>query len=182
MKLHFRTLALPLAVLTLALTGCGSDKPATDDPNFIAFNDYESVLGWQPDMNAVTREQAHSGKYSVVVNGGKEFAMGYALPIGKATARRPHTIKIKAWAFMTDAKSTARLGVLVREPGTNKEIYGDGIDFKGAVQDPKKWVEISKNIVLPATINSSQELCVFLWRGNAESPAYLDDLSITLVD
>ena len=172
--------ALPLAAL--ALPGCGSDKPATDDPNSIAFNDYESVMGWQPDANAVTREQAHSGKYSVVVNGGKEFAMGYTLPIGKATARRPHTLEIKGWAFMTDAKSTARLGLLVREPGTNKEIYGDGIDFKDAVKESKKWVEISKQITLPATISSNQELCVFLWRGNAGSPAYLDDLSIKLVD
>ena len=80
-------LAFALPLVALALPGCGSDKSATDDPNSIAFNDYESVMGWQPDLNAVTREQAHSGKYSVVVNGGKEFAMGYTLPIGKATAR-----------------------------------------------------------------------------------------------
>ena len=180
MTRYFLAFALPLAAL--ALPGCGSDKPATDDPNFIAFNDYESVVGWQPDLNAVTREQAHSGKYSVMVGPGKDFALGYSLPIGKAAARRPHTLKIKGWAFMTDAKSTARLGLLVREPGTNKEIYGDGIDLKDAVKDPKKWVEISKDVTLPATINSNQELCVFLWRSNAETPAYLDDLSITLVD
>ena len=47
---------------------------------------------------------------------------------------------------------------------------------------PRKWVEISKEITLPATTTSTQDMKVFLWRANATSPAYIDDLRIELID
>ena len=182
MKLRFRTLVLPLAACGVLLTACGDDKPATDDPNLITFNDFESVLGWQPYPDAVTREHAHSGKYAITVGPGKEFTLGYALLIGKALARKPHKIRIEGWGYMTDGKATARLGLQVLDPATGKETFGDGVDFASVIKVPKKWVEISKDVTLPDNVTSAQELRVFIWRANAESPAYFDDMRVTLLE
>ena len=161
--------------------GCGGSS-STNDANLIAANDYEAVVGWMPDPGSVSREQAHSGHYAVKVDGDHEFGMGYNLPIGKATARKPHKIRLSAWGYMTDDKSTARLGLQLFDPTAGKEAFGDGIDYSTAVKTPRKWVEISKEITLPATTTSTQDMKVFLWRANATSPAYIDDLRIELID
>lgn len=182
MTLRLPKLALPLAALALALASCGGDETATNDPNLIASNDYESMVGWQPDPNAVTREHAHSGKYAVVVAPGRDFAGGYGMALGKASTRKPRKLQVEGWGYMTDAKATARLWVQIYDPATGQEVFGDGIDFGSAVKEPKKWTKVTKDISLPETITSTQELRVFLWRVDAETPAYLDDLRIALVE
>jgi hypothetical protein len=164
------------------VTSCGGSSTPDNDPNLISANDFEAVVGWMGDPNTISREQAHSGRYSVKVDGAHEFGMGYSLPLGKATMRKPHKIRISGWAYMVDAKSAARLGVQLLDPNTGKETFGDGVNFNDAIKDYKKWVEISKDIVLPETTASTHELRVFLWRGSATTPAYLDDLRISLVD
>lgn len=182
MTLRFRAFALPLLTCATLFAGCGGNQAVTDDVNLIGFNDYESVLGWQPDANAVTRDHAHSGKYAIMVGPGKDYALGYGLPIGKATSRKPRKIGISAWGYMSDAKSVARLNLQLYNPATGKEAFSDGIDFSSAIKTPKKWMEISKEVTLPENIDSNLELRVYLWRANAETPAYLDDMRITLVE
>jgi hypothetical protein len=181
--MSFRFFTRSAAVVTglFIAVSCSKSNPA-DDANLIAFNDYEAVIGWMPDPGNITREQAHSGHYAVKVDGDHEFGLGFGLPLSKAIARKPNKIRISAWAYMTDAKSTARLGLQLFDPAAGKEVFGDGIDFANDVKSPKKWVEISKEIKLPANTTSTQEMRVFLWRGGATSPSYMDDLRIELVD
>jgi len=162
-------------------TSCGNSTPE-NDANLLAFNDYEAVIGWMPDGGTVTREQAHSGRYAVKVDSEHEFGMGYGLPVGKATARKPRKVRVSAWAYMTDASSAARLGFQLVDPATGQETFGDGINFTDQIKDYKKWVEISKEITLPETTTSTQEMRVYLWRGGATTPAYMDDLRIALVE
>lgn len=181
--MSFRTFTLAaasVAGLFLAVS-CGGSS-SSNNANLIAFNDFEAVVGWMADPGTISREQAHSGHYSVKVDGAHEFGMGYSLPLGKATARKPHVVRISAWVFMTDEKSVARLGLQLFDPATGKETFGDGINFIDQVKTYNKWVEITKDIKLPDNAASTQELRVFLWRGSATTPAYMDDLRVTLVD
>lgn len=183
--MSFRSLTHSLLAVTglLLAVGCGGSSSASaNNPNLIAGNDYEAVIGWMGDPGTISREQAHSGRYSVKVDAAHEFGMGYSLPLGKATMRKPHKIRISAWAYMVDAKSSARLGLQIFDPATGKETFGDGVNFNEAIKSYRKWVEISRDIVLPETTTSTQELRVFTWRASATTPAYLDDLRITLVD
>jgi hypothetical protein len=181
MSFHFFTRATVVAAGLFIAISCSKSSPI-DDANLIAFNDYESVIGWVADNGTVTREQAHSGRYSVKVDDSHEFGMGFSLPLGKAISRKPNKIRISGWAYMTDAKSTARLGLQLFDPVAGKEAFGDGINFADDIKSPKKWTEISKEIVLPTSTSRTQEIRVFLWRGGASSPAYIDDLRIELVD
>ena len=182
--MSFRFFTLPaLAATCLFLTaGCGDSSTPEKDPNVLTSNDFEEVIGWVPAPPTLTREQAHSGFYSVKVDGANEFSMGYSLPLGKATMRKPHKIRISAWAYMTDDKSSARLGLQLMDPVAGKEVFGDGINLSEAVKTPRKWVEITKDIILPDATTSATEMRVFLWRSSATSPAYIDDLRIALVE
>jgi hypothetical protein len=48
------------------------------------------------------------------------------------------------------------------------------------VKTLNRWTEIDKDFELPATVNSNQELKVYMWRnGPPEQTTYLDDLEIT---
>lgn len=181
MSFRFFTFSAVAVTGLFLATGCGGSSSA-NDANLIAANDFEAVIGWMADPGTITREQAHSGRYSVKVDAQHEFGMGYSLPLGKATVRKPHKIRISGWAFMVDAKSVARLGLQLFDPTTGKEIFGDGINYNEAVKDYRKWVEISKDVTLPESTASTTEMRVFLWRGSATTPAYIDDLRITLVE
>ena len=182
MSIRFSTLFAVACTGLLAVTSCGGESSAKDDANLIAANDFESVIGWTGEQGTVSREQAHSGRYAVKVDGGHEFGMGYNLPLGQATARKPHTLRVSGWAYKTDDKSNARLGLQLFDPATGKEVFGDGIDYSDQVKETRKWVEISKDIKLPETAASGQQLRVFLWRASASTPAYIDDLRIALID
>lgn len=177
----FTRSAIAITGLFLA-AGCKDSTVDYTDPNLISYNNYEAVVGWMPDAGTLSKEQAHSGRYSVKVDGNHEFGMGYGLALGKATTRKPHKIHISAWAFMVDDKAQARLGIQILDPATGKETFGDGINFNETIKEYRKWVEISKDITLPDNANSTHEMRVFLWRGSATTPAYIDDLKISLVD
>ncbi|MDQ2771822.1 MAG: hypothetical protein M3Y54_15140 [Bacteroidota bacterium] len=180
--MSFRSLP-PLSLLLvciLALASC-SHSNSEADANLIAANNYEAVIGWGGDTNSITREHAHSGHFAVKVDAAHEFGLGYGMKLGEATARKPHLLRISGWAYKTDDKSNARLGLQVFDMTAGKEVFGDGISYAD-LKDVKKWVHISKDIKLPETVNSTQQLRVFLWRGGATSPAYVDDLRIELVD
>lgn len=181
MSARFFTLSVAAVAGLCFITSCGGSA-AEDDANLIASNDFEAVVGWMADPNTVSREKAHSGHYSVKVDAGHEFGMGYNLPLGQATARKPHKIRLSAWAYMTDDKSAARLGMQLFDPAAGKETFGDGIKYAEQVKEARKWVKITKDITLPETATSSQQLRVFLWRDGATSPAYLDDLRVSLLD
>ena len=185
MFLRSFTRSLSLAGGLLLAAGCGgSGSSAVDytDPNLIAASDFESVIGWLPDPGTLTKEQAHSGRYSIKVDPAHEFGMGFGLPLGKATIRKPRKIRLAAWGFMVDDKSAARLGLQIMDPATGKEIFGDGINYNESIKNYGKWVEISKDVTIPETAASTHELRVFLWRSGATTPAYVDDLRITLLE
>ncbi len=165
----------------LSLASCKSDSEAAPDTNRIAFNDFESMVGWTSGAESLSKEQAHSGKYSVKVGPETEFGQPYTMQLNKILDHKPRKLRMSGWAYMTDAKSTARLGFQLYDMTQNKEVFGDGLDYAAAVQTPGKWVQITKDITLPATTTGAQQVRVFLWRSGATSPAFIDDLSLSEV-
>jgi len=181
MSSRFFTLAAAALTGLVYLSSCGDSAP-TDDANLIGFNNYESVMGWMDAPGSLTRERAHSGHYSVKVDGSNEYAMGYMLPLGKATPRKPHKIRISGWAFMSDANSKAKMALQIADATNGQQKFSDDIAFVDQVKTPGKWVEISKDVTIPDNATSADMLKVFMWRADATSPAFLDDLSISLVE
>ncbi|MCC3155932.1 hypothetical protein LJ737_01695 [Hymenobacter sp. 15J16-1T3B] len=171
---------LPFLALSV-LAACSSDKEAASS-DAIMSNDFESVVGWVPDASTISKDHAHSGAYALKVDPSHEFSLTYNTVLGNVTARKPRGVKLEAWAYLNSAQSAGKLGLVVVPPGENAQnVVGDGIELS-EVKDFKKWVKVSKEIVFPASVQSDYILKVFLWRGAASEPVYIDDLKLTALE
>lgn len=168
-------------LLPAALAGC-SHPTAPAATNQLASNDFENVNGWIGDMPAasLTREQAHSGVYSVSVRPGVDFSLGYNNALRLLAPEWPAKLTISAWVLLPTEQSMPKL-VTELKPATGKgpNIFWEALDLAPAVNVYGKWRRVEKTIVLPETATADTRLLVYLWRSESKEPAYLDDLQIS---
>jgi hypothetical protein len=173
------------ASFSLALTACGEN--ATEVPaNRLASNDFESVEGWFGDSTpaSLTKEKAHSGRYAVKVDPNTEFSMGYSNLLGKLSASKLKKIKIHAWVHIPVGGPNAVLVTHITDPAnpSAQPVLWDGLRLAEATKGRNKWVEVEKEITLPANITYAHKIQVYLWRtANAET-TFMDDLTISKVE
>lgn len=176
------TTLLALAATTAVAASCGNDdaqKPVNG--RVITQNDFESTAGWGVDPAALSREQAHSGVYSITVNPTHEFSLTYEAALGQISPQKFKKIHLEAWAYLQSQKGNASLGVQFTDPAQgNKAIGGEGIDLGQAVKQYNKWVLVSKDFVLPDNVTSANHLKVFVWRAMASQPVFIDDIRLTI--
>lgn len=178
-----KVLSSGLLLLGLHLAACSSDKQPTGSNQPQISNDFESTLGWAGNPDVVTKAQAHSGKYAIYVNDTREFSLTFDAPLSQIVDFRPRSLQLEAWAYLTDERSTGQLGVQIVNSATdNTEFFGDGIKLAEAARGRKKWVKVSKTIVLPDSIRPTQHLKVFLWRATAATPIYVDDITVRIME
>jgi hypothetical protein len=172
-------------VLALALFSC-ADKSVDKPAGLLAENDFESIDGWTSGVNnpSLTKEQAHSGVYSVKVNPGIDFSLGYNNQLGKVSATRIHKIKLHAWVRLPNDKTSVLLVAEVKNTEEAKSLVWDGLDLLKEAQAKgfDKWIEVERTFDLPESATYNSQLLVYLWRGGSTQPAYLDDLQISRVD
>lgn len=154
----------------------------SNNADIITSNDFESVFGWIPNNETLTRERSHSGHYSIKVDDKHEFSLGFDRELGQIDPRKLKKIKLEAWAFLPSKNASAMLGLQVMDPATGQVVMSDGIPLVEAVEADKQWVPISKEVTLVDSIAPTNHLKVFLWRNSATEPAFLDDLRITILE
>ncbi|ALD22038.1 hypothetical protein [Hymenobacter sp. DG25A] len=171
--------SLLYALAAFSLTACSSNAELGTPGDYITRNDFEAMMGWIPDATALTKEHAHSGEYAIQVNPNQEFSLTYTAMLGNVSPHKLRGIRLEAWVYLPDDKTTGVLGVQILDPSQgNKEIFGDGINLQETIRDYKKWVLVSKDITLPDNIAYTHNLKVFLWRAGTASTVYVDDLSL----
>lgn len=179
--MKFTTL-LALATTTAGLTACGGDNAKTAAGSAAAENDFEHLAGWGVDPSLLSREQAHSGVYSISVDPNREFSLTYENALGQLSAQKFKKVRLNAWVYLLSPKGNGGvLGMQITDPAQgNKAIGGDGINLGETVKEYNKWVEVSKDMVLPETVTSANHIKVFLWRGVATQAIFADDIRLTI--
>jgi hypothetical protein len=172
-----------LALAALGLASCGKQDGGAGDPNTIIDNNFDTLAGWVPEpQNAtLTKEKAHSGLYSLKVDGAHEYSMGYHEQLGKLSQQRFKSINVSAWAFVPAAGSNATLVVAATNPTSTdqKPMLWEGIDLnKEKVYG--KWIEIKKTINMPEGALPTTDLTLYLWRTGGDQAVFLDDLHVTI--
>lgn len=171
--------------LAAGMASCG-DKTAEMPDNQLASNDFESLDGWIGDnsMPSLTKEKAHSGRYSVKVDPANEFSVGYSNLLGKLSTSRLRKIKIHAWVNIPNATSQAVLVTQLTDPSspTASTILWEGIKLSDQVKSYDKWVEVEKEIALPDKVTYANKIAVYLWRTATPGTAFIDDITITKVE
>lgn len=169
-------------LLPAALVGCGHPATSTTT-NRLAGNDFENVDGWTGDAPppSLTRDQAHSGAYSVVVRPGVDFSLGYNNPLRRLAPEWPAKLTISAWVLLPNEQATAKLVTELKPAsGNGPNLLWDGLDLASTLNVYGKWQHVEKTIVLPEAATADSRLLVYLWRSESKEPAYLDDLEISL--
>lgn len=169
-------LALPLALLA----ACGGDNTTATDKDVLMKCDYDTLVGWLPDSNVLTKEKAHSGIYSVKVDANREFSLGYSSLLGQLSSTRIKGVHVDGWAFLTDKNSTASISVELKDVTTGNIISRQYIEY-GKLTQYGKWTPISGDFIFPANATYTSQLVIYLWRATATTPAYLDDLRISAI-
>jgi hypothetical protein len=179
-RLFFR-LAI-LFTLIVNAVACSSPKQEAVTPdNLVAKNDFESLDGWGVVSSSLTTAKAHSGRYSVKVDPETEYSVGYTNTLIRVSDRKINKLHLHGWVLLSGPKAKAVMVVQLTDPTKGgAQVYWEALNIRAEVKTLNRWTEIDKDFELPATVNSNQELKVYMWRnGPPEQTTYLDDLEIT---
>lgn len=177
-----------LAVLSLLLlAACGSsDQTAATKADILVSTDFDSLAGWMgtPPNPSLTREKAHSGRYSSKVGGSIEYGLTFANTLGELHEVRVKRLKISAWVFVPSAQASALFITHGGDAQPNaKPLIYNILDVVKAVDgNYGQWVPISKILELPDAVIYSTNIGFYLWRPSpSPESVYLDDLTVTAV-
>ena len=172
---------LSALLLTVGLASCGDDTSTTPNPDLVMSADFDSLMGWLPD-NGLSTAQAHSGRYSLAVDPQREFSLNYVAPLLQLSDTRFRGVRVEGWAFVPGKGETAHLVVLLRDKVSGKDSMRDDIGLGEQVRGKYgEWVKFSRDIEFPTTVGADSQLVIYLWRGIATTPNYVDDLQLTLL-
>jgi uncharacterized lipoprotein len=168
------------ALVCAGLAGCSESKTEAIPENLISRNDFESLEGWAPANPSLTTAKAHSGRYSVKVDNGVEYSVSYISPLGKVSPTRLQKLEVSAWVLPTGKESNANLVVEVKNPANDaQKIFWESLETGKEAKEANKWTEVKKTFTLPANVEPTHELRVYLWRAGATQPLFLDDITIS---
>ncbi|MDF7812735.1 hypothetical protein [Hymenobacter sp. YC55] len=165
---------------SLMLAGCSQSQDAASS-NELTSSDFEHFDGWLGNSaGALTKDQAHSGKYSTVVAPGQDYSLGYSNELGKLSPNWPSKITVGAW-ILSAGQTSAKMVIEVKPGNDNRPpLVWEGVDLSKAVTTFNKWQYVESTITMPAAAKPTSLLKVYLWGASTRQPVYLDDLKISL--
>lgn len=167
--------------MAAAITACGDNGKKSADGHIVSENDFESTAGWGVDPALLSREKAHSGSYSILVDPSHEFSLTYENALGQISPQKFKKVRIDAWVYLQSPKGNGALGMQITDPTQGgKAVAGEGVGLGDAVKKYNTWVEVSKEMTLPANVTSANHLKVFLWRAGATQAIFVDDIRISI--
>jgi hypothetical protein len=169
-----------LLSLMSCLFACSKSENLSEDA--IARNDFEMLDGWGGCSSpSLTKERAHSGKYSVKVDKDVEFSLGFDKVIWELVPNKPKKLKLTTWVYLPSAEGKAILGFnLINE--NNQDAGGASIKLEEEVKEYKEWVKIERTIDVPKEVTQNYKVRSFLWRASASVPVYMDDMTIEVIE
>ena len=176
----------PHAALVVALAGslaaCGGNPAAGQYVgDSITTTDFDNLAGWGADINGLSREHAHSGRFATFVSPEREYSLTYSLPLRDASVHLIKAVEIDAWVYLPSDKAKASLTVqTVRPPGSpdTSSLSNEPLHLLDQVHKFGKWQPVHHVFVLPPGLPVDSDLRIFLWRDASSEPVYLDDLTV----
>lgn len=166
----------------LLLTSCAGSGAADAQGAVVTRNDFENVLGWGGSAEAsLTAERAHSGKYAVRVGPQNEFGYTYIQNLGKMSVARAKAVTVSAWVWVPSAQTTATLVLAIsHSPERNTPVFYGSIPLGTAAKEFKNWRLVSQTFLLPDSVQDTNQLKCYLWRGSINESVYADDITLSV--
>jgi hypothetical protein len=178
----------PHVVLALALASslaaCGSNPDAGQYVgDSITATDFDNLAGWGADPNGLSRDHAHSGRFSTFISPEREYSLTYNLPLRDASVHTIKAVEVDAWVYLPSDQAKASLTVQVVRPvpaggTTAASLSNEPLHLLDQVHKFGKWQPVHQVFVLPPNLPADSELRIFMWRDASSEPVYLDDLTV----
>lgn len=165
---------LCVAILFVACSGNNEDKKENSAGAASFSNDLESA-GWM-NQQTLTKETAHSGKFSSRIDSVFQYSFGYADVFKNISETLPEKVDVDFWILYPQTGIKTNLVVSIDSVGKN--IFWSGLELKDSIKIPNQWKEIKATIDLPANIMATDKITVYIWNNDKKS-AYIDDLKVT---
>lgn len=167
--------------LLLGLGACGNSDGQS--AAHLTFNDFDTLAGWTGSPNpSLTKEKAHSGKYSIKVDPSLEYSLGYNSTLNRLSDARADAknMAIRGWAFVPSESDHPQVVLELLNPATGQLLLREAADLHQVAADQGygKWVEFSHPVALPAAATAFTQVKLYLWRGDSPEPVYVDDLAL----
>jgi hypothetical protein len=125
---------------------------------------------------------AHSGRFATKVSPEIEYGVGFFQKLGMIATRRPKKVKMSGWFYLTDANAKATLVIEFKRLTTNTSLLWEGVKLTDQIKAYKTWTYLEHTVTLPETVQFSDQCQLFLWRSDATTPVYADDLELRAVE
>jgi hypothetical protein len=143
-------------------------------------SDFEQYEGWVSPLPVVlSAEQAHSGRYSEHLGPGVVYGPAHQAVLGNCDFM-PGRLHLSAWAYLPNGRvRSTNLIVEVNCHGRRPNIWL-GLELEQVVKRYQKWEYVQKYIRLPADMDASDEIRVYLWHPESDGDnLWLDDIQLT---
>jgi hypothetical protein len=166
------------AVISVSLVACSHKKTKSPPPNapgrVLFATSFENLEGWVTETPSLTNEKAHTGQYAIKVDQATEFSLTYLNKLVRLSPQRFDKVRLTGWGFLT-APGAASVVFQITGPDQSTVFY-DKID----ITEVDAWQRVSKVMTLPAVLNPTDQVRIYLWRAEAKAPVYLDDVKLSI--
>ncbi len=163
-------------VLLAAASGCSSAESNPD--NQLLSNDFDSLAGWGIESPSLTREQAHSGQYSIKIQKGIDYSLTYKNVLGRISPTRVNKITVQGYVYTTKPTNASLAVQLVRSETDGTNVYNEGVSLGRKAKKVGQWTKISQTFDLPAEASATNQLRIYMWGASDDEIVYLDDLQV----
>ncbi|HOY30605.1 MAG TPA: hypothetical protein PKW80_01880 [Bacteroidales bacterium] len=167
-------------VITCAIvlfSACSDNKEEKNEnkAGVTCFSSDMENTGWI-NQTTLTRETAHSGKFSSRVDSVQQYSFGFRDFFKNINDTLPEKVDVSFWILypQKDIKSTMVISI----DSVEKNIFWQGTDLKDSVQVPNQWKEIKTTIELPENIMQTDRIAIYIW-GTDKKSFYIDDMKVT---
>ena len=130
-----------------------------------------------PAMPTLSAERAHSGQFSVRVD--QQNVYGHPVDLSWEQLGKPDQLRVKGWTWMPNLSTRAALVLTVVRPGQTAAIDWQSLNLRQVVRRPNQWVPVVKTFNLPAGLQPTDRVIIYLWQAFPGEAVFLDDLCLT---
>src|SRR6478736_2900654 len=140
-----------LLISLFGFISCNRQNP----DKILVENNFDGLRGWGLEHASLNTERAHSGKYSVKIDGNQEFGLNFSQILGALTNKKPKKINVEFRAYIPSEGAKARFVCELSNPATGKPTFRQDFNLVDKTKDYREWVEITKRLELPDNIKLS---------------------------
>lgn len=165
-------------IISLGAVACSPNKTKSPPPNapgrVLFATSFEDLEGWVTENPSLTKEKAHTGQYSIKVDQATEFSLTYLNRLARLSPQRFNKVRLTGWGLITAPGAASLVFQITR--ADQSTVFYDKIDITQA----NSWQQLSKVMSLPAVLDPMDQVRIYLWRAEAKTPVYLDDVKLSI--